>query len=118
MRVLLADDHPEVRWALRTFIEEVEGLTIVGEVSEANTLLPQALALQPDLILLQWELHGQPGDKLLCALRALDLPARVIVLSWRPESEQDALAAHADGFVCKADGPQQLLTVLQRWMGK
>ena len=118
MRVLLADVHPKVRWALRTFIEEEPGLTIVGEVSEANTLLSQAVTLQPDLILLEWELHGWPADKLLSALRALDLPSRVIVLSWRPESEQDALAADADGFVYKADGPEQLLCVLRRLMRK
>lgn len=106
MRVLLADDHPKVRWALRTFIEEEPGLTIVGEASEVDSLLSQAVALQPDLILLEWELDGRPGDKLLSALRALDLPARVVVLSARQESERDALAAGADSFVNKADGPE------------
>jgi len=116
MRVLMADDHPKVRWALRTFIEEEPGLTTVGEVSEPDTLLSQALTLQPDLILLEWELHGWPGDKVLSALRALNLPAQVIVLSWRPESERDALAVGADGFAGKADGPAQLLTVLRRLM--
>jgi DNA-binding NarL/FixJ family response regulator len=81
MRVLLADGHPKVRQALRMFIEEEPGLSIVCEVSAADTLLSQALALQPDLILLEWELQGRPGDKLVSALRALDLPAHVIVLS-------------------------------------
>jgi two-component system nitrate/nitrite response regulator NarL len=116
MRVLLADDHPKVRWALRAFIEEEPGLTIVGEVSEVDTLLSQALTLQPDLILVEWELQAWPGDKLLSALRTLDLPAQVIVLGWRPESERDALAAGADGFVSKVNGPEKLLTVLRRMM--
>jgi DNA-binding NarL/FixJ family response regulator len=114
MRVLLADTHPKVRWALHTFIKEEPGLTIVGEAKGADTLLSQALTLQPDLILLEWELTGWPVDKLLAALRALDLPVRVIVLSWRPESEQDALDAGAAGFVNKAGGPEQLVAALRR----
>jgi DNA-binding NarL/FixJ family response regulator len=113
MRVLLADDHPKVRQALRMFVEEEPGLSIVGEASRAESLLSRALALQPDLILLEWELQGWPADKLLSGLRALELPSQVIVLSWRPECEQDALAAGADGFVCKAAGPEPLLALLR-----
>jgi DNA-binding NarL/FixJ family response regulator len=113
MRVLLADDHPKVRQALRMFVEEEPGLSIVGEASGAESLLSQALALQPDLILLEWELQGWPADKLISGLRALDLPSQVIVLSWRPECEQDALAAGADGFACKAAGPEPLLALLR-----
>jgi DNA-binding NarL/FixJ family response regulator len=118
MRVLLADDHPKVRWALRTFIREKPNLTVVGDVSDANDLLVQALALQPDLILLEWELSDWAAGKLLSELRRLDLAARVVVLSWQPGSEQDALDAGADCFVNKASGPQELLSALDRCMGR
>jgi DNA-binding NarL/FixJ family response regulator len=114
MRVLLADGHARARRALRMFIAEVPGLRIVGEVSEADTLLREALILQPDVILLDWELRGLPAGKLISALRGLNLSARVIVLSWRAESERGALAAGADGFVSKASGPEPLLAVLRR----
>lgn len=113
MRVLLADDHPKVRQALRMCIQEEPELSIVGEASGAETLLSQAVVLQPDLILLEWELQGWPADRLLFALHALDLGAQVIVLSWRPECEQDALAAGADGFVCKAAGAGPLMAALR-----
>lgn len=93
-------------------------MTIVGEASGADTLLSQALTLQPDLILLEWELAGWPVDKLLSALRALDLSARVIVLSWQPESEQAAMDAGADGFVSKASGPEELVAALRRLKSK
>ncbi|UCC61643.1 MAG: response regulator transcription factor [Anaerolineae bacterium] len=114
MRVLLADDHTQIRWALRTAIREEPGLIVVGEVSEAQDLFSQAKALQPDLILLDWELPGQPADGLLSSLRALDCHPRVLVLSQRRESEKAALAAGADAFVSKADPPEQLLNALRR----
>lgn len=116
MRVLLADGHIRVRRALRMFIAEVPGLRIVGEVWDADALLREASTLQPDLILLDWELHGMPAGKPISALRGLNLSARVIVLSWRPDSERGALAAGADGFVSKASGPERLLNVMRRLM--
>lgn len=114
MRVLLADGHAEVRWALRTVIKEDPDLTVIGEVSERQDLLVQAQVLRPELILLEWELLGLRANKLLAALCALDVPARVIVLSRQPECEEAALAAGADAFVSKANGPEQLLAVLHR----
>jgi DNA-binding NarL/FixJ family response regulator len=118
MRVLLADDHPKVRWALRTFMREELELTVVGEVSDASTLLSQASALQPDLILLEWGLSDWPTGKLLSELRSLDLGARVVILSWQPGTEQDALDAGADGFVSKTNGAEQLLVALRPYVGK
>ncbi len=114
MRVLLADDHSSVRWALRTFLGEEPGLTVVGEASDANALLAQAVALCPDLILLDWELPGAPVDELLRGLHAPFLSPRVIVLSTYPQAEQAARAAGADGFLSKANGPAALRSALPR----
>lgn len=115
MRVLIADAHSEVRWALRTVIREEPGLTVVGEVSDAEHLLTQARALQPDLIILEWELPNQPTETVLpLLLGALNHGCQVIVLSRRPEARQAALAAGAGAFVSKADAPEQLLAALRR----
>ncbi len=113
MRVLLADDHRQVRWALRTVISEQPGLVVVGEVLEAGDLLGQAQTLRPDLVLLAWELSGQQGEHLLSSLLALDPRLRVIVLSRQPEAKPAALAAGADAFVSTADAPEQLLSALR-----
>lgn len=114
MRVLVADAHREVRWALRTVIGEEPGLTVVGEVSDAVHLLDQAQDLHCDLVLLEWELGGPTGEELLADLGTLDRPCRVVVLSRQLEARGAALAAGADAFVSKADAPEQLLAVLRR----
>lgn len=113
MRVLLADDHTQVRWALRTAIQEEDAMEIVGEVSGASCLLPLVKALRPDVVLLEWELSGQPAGDLLGGLRSLDHPCEVIVLSQHPETQAAALAAGADAFVSKADSPERLLCALR-----
>ena len=112
MRVMLADSHTQIRWALRTVIEEEPGLTLVGEVSEAQNLLSQVQSLQPDLILLEWELPGR-SNGFLAQLHALNLDSHVIVLSSQPELRKAVLSAGAEAFVSKADAPEQLLATLR-----
>jgi DNA-binding NarL/FixJ family response regulator len=128
MRILVADDQPKVRSALRLLLEQEPGLSVVGEAAETESLLAQAEATCPDLVLLDWELpslqatdpstpptgsEAGSGHRLLSALRALCPHLLVIALSGRPEARQAALAAGADAFVSKGDPPERLLTTLR-----
>lgn len=113
MRVLLADDQAKVRSALRLILEQEPGVEIVGEAVGVAQLLALAKELYPDLILLDWELRKAANGSLLPALRSLCPLLKVIVLSARPEARQAALAAGADAFVSKVDGPRALLNTLR-----
>ncbi len=109
MRVLVADDKLEVRSALRLLLEQLPGVSVVGEATGTDSLLVQASALCPDLVLLDWELRGLHAAELLPGLRARCPRLSVIVLSSRPENRRPALANGADAFVSKGDAPEQLL---------
>ena len=58
MRILLADDQPEVRSALRLLLENEPGLQVVAEDTERERLLTQVELTCHDLVLLDWELPG------------------------------------------------------------
>lgn len=113
MRVLLADDQPEVRSALRLLLEQEPELSIVGEAAETEDLLARAGSGQLDLVLLDWELPGPREGDLLVRLRAIYPGVRVVALSGRPESRRAALSAGADAFVSKGDPPERLLAAVQ-----
>lgn len=120
IRILLADDQSKVRSALRLLVEQEPGLIIVGEATEAENLLAQVEATQPDLVLLDWELPGlqtddpstDSGQGRLSTLRTLCPGLKVIALSGQPEARRAALAAGADAFVSKGDPPEQLLATI------
>jgi DNA-binding NarL/FixJ family response regulator len=117
MHVLLADNHVRVLWALRTYLMEELGLDAVSEAADTAALLTEARASCPDLILVEWDLPGQPLEEVLKSLRDEGLRTRVIVLSQRPECEQAAMAAGADAFVCKAGPPGGLGAALRGLTG-
>jgi DNA-binding NarL/FixJ family response regulator len=112
MQILLADDEPKVRSALRLLLGQHEGLSVVGEAAEAAELLDRLQASRPDLLLLDWELTGQQGGDLLTAVRGCCPTLSVIALSGRPEARRAALAAGVDAFVSKGDPPERLLATL------
>ena len=112
MRVLLADDQSKVRSALRLLLEQEPGMSVVGEAVEAEDLLAQVEATQPDLVLLDWELPSLRTDDWLSTLRTLCPRLKVIALSGRPEARQAALTAGADTFISKGDPPERLLAAV------
>lgn len=118
MKIMLADDLDILRSALRYWLEQNSSFQIVAEVGEAKALLPQVLAHQPDILLLDWELRGLQHDQqdrlLVRALHAALPHLRIIAMSAQPEAQTQALAAGADAFVSKAEPPENLMQRL-RW---
>jgi DNA-binding NarL/FixJ family response regulator len=112
MRILLADRQPKVRFALRALLEQKPGIKIVGEAIDAEDLLAQVKATQPDLIMLDWRLRNLAAIDLMPALRRICPNVTVIVLSGQPETRQAALSAGADAFVSKTSSPDQVLATI------
>jgi len=114
MRVLLADDRPKTRFALRLLLERQPGIQVVGEAADAKELLVQAKVTSPTVVLLDWELPNVGADgSALSALREMCPHLCVIALSGRPEMRKAALAAGADAFVSKTDQPERLLAAVR-----
>ena len=112
MKVLLADDQPQVRSALRLLLEQQAESQVVAEVESLDGLLDCPLTRPPDTILLDWELPGLSPAKDLPAIRRAYPLAQIVALSSQPEARQSALYAGADAFVCKGDPPEVLLATL------
>lgn len=68
MRILVADEQPKVRFALRVLLAQQEGCSVIAETGNAEEMLAQAEVTQPDLILLGWELPGLSAAASLGAL--------------------------------------------------
>ena len=112
MRVLLADNQSQARSALQILLKQEPDILVVGEASEAQTLLAQITTIKPDVVLLDWSLTELSMIGTLATLRTACPHLRIIALSGRPEACDEALAAGADAFISKADPPEQLLATL------
>jgi two-component system phosphate regulon response regulator PhoB len=93
---------------------EQPGAYVVGTASHADALLALIQTARPELMLLDWDLPGQPLAEVLAQIQSADCTPKVIVLSKDAEVREVALAAGADAFVIKGDPPKQLLVAFDQ----
>jgi putative two-component system response regulator len=102
-RILIVDDQPEVRRICRYALQnEIAQVREVGNGTEAIRLL----ADEPfDLVILDIDLPGLSGDRVLAELRARPTVPNAKVILFSGRANGDDLAAHlahgADDFVTK-----------------
>ena len=111
LRILIVDDHPAVRRALREMLHQRPQLSVVGEASDGFEAIAQAYTLRPDVILMDVAMPHMDGVEATARIRA-DLPdIRIVGLSLLARSEAaDALEqAGADAFFVKGTDTQRLI---------
>jgi DNA-binding NarL/FixJ family response regulator len=113
--VLIVDDHPVVRRGLRVLLEVQDGIDVVGEAGDGDTALALDAEHTPDLILLDLKLPGMDGIAVLCALKARDSAARVLVLTsaTEPALASLALRSGAAGLLYKDVDPDALVRAIR-----
>lgn len=109
IRVLIVDDHPLVREGIRQALG-VPGFEVVGDAGNGSEGLEKALALRPDVVVLDISLPGESGLKIASLLLAELAETRVLMLSVHdhPEYVLGAVKAGAHGYLRKDTLPDAL----------
>lgn len=81
LRILLADDHPLMRQAIRTILEGHADVSIVGEVSSGIEAVELASTLQPDVIIMDVNMPRMDGIEATKRIKAFQPKIIVIGLS-------------------------------------
>jgi two-component system response regulator DesR len=102
-RAFLADALPDERLAFRLILQDLD-MQVVGEAADWPTVLAQASATHPDLVVVDWGLVADESGAALPKLRETCPAAVVIVLiSHLDPRHQAALSAGADTFISKSE---------------
>lgn len=114
VRVLVVDDHPGFRRALVSTLSLVSSLEVIGEAGDGETGSDAAVALNPDVVLMDLSMPGISGVDSMKRIHRTDPDLPVIILTAHADSalENEALAAGAAGFIAKGGGLQELVDSL------
>jgi len=117
LKILIVDDHPLIREALRHVLGVLDGaLELVEAQNCAEALAAAATHDDLDLVLLDLALPDVDGFEALARLRGQHPGMPVVVLSAfeQPELVKRALDAGAMGFIPKTSSNQLLLDALRQ----
>lgn len=109
IRVMLVDDHPLVRSAVRQALDASD-LEAVGEASSAEEAMPMAAVLRPDVMLVDIALPGASGVQLVRELspRLPDTRFVILTVSTTDEDVMTAIEFGASGYLTKDLTPEAL----------
>ena len=110
IRVLIVDDHAVVREGLRTFLQLQDGMEVVGEAAGGEEAVERAVALAPDVILMDLVMPGLDGVGAMRVLRERAPSSRVIVLTSFLDDGRlmPAIESGAAGYLLKDVEPAEL----------
>ena len=114
--VLIADDHPFVRHGLRTYLETLDDLEVVGEASDGAEAVELAGQLLPEVVLMDLVMPELGGVEATRAIRAASPSTKVIVLTSFDDDEKvfPAIKAGAAGYLLKDVHPAELAEAVRK----
>ena len=114
--VLICDDNDAIRTLLATIVDNDPGLRVVGEAADGNDAIVEAIALQPDVILLDLAMPKCSGLDALPELRRVAPDARIVVLSGFTSANvaEEVLARGAASYVEKGADPAAIVAAIRQ----
>jgi len=110
VRVLIADDQKIVREGLVSLLSLLPGIDVVGAATDGDDAVRQALALRPDVVLMDLNMPRCNGVEATEQLRDRQPGTRVVVLTTYADDDWvfAALQAGARGFLTKDAGAEEI----------
>lgn len=103
IRILLADDHTIVLQGLSRFLQEQEGMEVVGEAKDGPTVVALARELAPNVVIMDISMPGLSGIEATRQICQENPDIKVIGLSMHAAKRyvQEMCKAGASGYLLK-----------------
>jgi two-component system invasion response regulator UvrY len=118
MKILIADDHANVRRGLREVLLDAFSGAHFSEASNGDEVLAQLADSQPDVLLLDINMPGRSGFEVLKDVKRIYSHLPVIMVSVQAESQYAlrCLQAGAAEYVNKNSASEELVPAIKKVM--
>jgi DNA-binding NarL/FixJ family response regulator len=118
--ILVVDDSVVFLRTVKIFLEQLDYVQVVGTACGGEEGLEKAVALRPDIVLLDLSMPDLGGLEVIPKVRAASAGARIIALTMLDEDgyREVSLAAGAHEFISKATMHTDLPAAIYRLAGR
>lgn len=112
--VLICDDHPLFLLGLKTFLEKQDGIKVVGEATDEDTLLKLAAWLHPQIVIMDMSTAKRNDFLILHQLAEFCPDTKVIIITGYcdPIDLLRSIRAGAQGYLFKSSDPMLILNAI------
>lgn len=118
IRILVVDDHALVREGIKSLLQALPQITVIGEAEDGLDAITKARELRPDLVLMDIGMPRMTGVEATRHIRQ-EMPGVQVVALTIHESEEylfQMLRAGAAGYVLKKSHPSEMLAAIEAAM--
>ncbi|CAN5462634.1 response regulator transcription factor [soil metagenome] len=110
IRVLVVDDHALIRQGIRSLLDSVDDMQLVGEAADGAEAIDRVASLSPDVVLMDLHMPGTDGIAATRVIAERYPEVAVLVVSMLDDDASvfAALRAGARGYVLKGADPDEL----------
>ena len=111
MQILLVDDHEMVRLGLKSYLDVQDDVDVVAEASNGREGVEKALALRPDVIMMDIVMPEMSGIEATLAILKEWPEAKILILTSYLDNEKiyPVLDAGAKGYMLKTSSADDIL---------
>ena len=101
IRIMLVDDHDEIRQALKNLLSFTEDIEVIGEATDGQEGLEKAAELEPDIIIMDERMPGLNGLEASRILNESGLSCKIIMLTSFIDFESKAFEYGVKAYLLK-----------------
>ena len=115
IRVMIVDDHPMMRNALRTIISMEPDFVLAAEADSGQAAIDSLVAAKPDVILMDGSMPEMNGMETTRRLRKLQPDLKIIGLTLYEQTTylEEMIEVGARGYVLKTGSPGDIVTAVR-----
>ena len=113
--VVVVEDDRGLREQLMLILETASDIKCLGAFASAEEALPQILAKNPDVVLMDIKLPGMSGIQCVAEIKKAAPAMQIIMVTIYEDSERifRALKSGANGYLVKSSPPEQLIEAIR-----
>ena len=114
IRIILADDHPLIRNALKDAFKKYPNLEVIGEAEDGESVVKLTSEKLPDVVIMDISMPKLNGIEATKQIKINHPEVKILVLTIHDEMEHIAgiLEAGADGYLIKNIGTEEIITAI------
>ena len=115
IRVLIVDDHQVVREGLRSFLDVIDDIELVGEAADGIAAVDMVKRFAPDVVLMDLVMPKLDGIEATRQVKMIDPNIKVIALTSFTEDDKvfPAIQAGASSYLLKDVSPDNLIDAIR-----
>lgn len=112
--VVIVDDHPVIRMAMRVLLEK-HGMRVVGEADNGIDAIQLVRELNPQLVILDIGIPKLDGFTVISRIKSLDVHSEILILTSQPADSvcRRCIQLGARGFINKEEDLTSLISAIK-----